>query len=178
MSHSAQIKVADLSQAGPNRFELRPETSDLKAFAGDLGLDGLRKVSFSGEISTHGARDWLLTGHLGATVVQPCIVTLEPVTTRIETDVRRLFVADLPEPDGDDVEMPEDDSVEALGREIDLDLILAEALSLAIPQYPRAEGAELGKAVYTEPGKAALQDEDLKPFAGLAALKDKMDNDN
>jgi uncharacterized metal-binding protein YceD (DUF177 family) len=54
---------------------------------------------------------------------------------------------------------------------------LAEALALALPLYPRAPGAELGEAAFTEPGKPVLRDEDARPFAGLAHLRDKLKGD-
>jgi hypothetical protein len=53
-------------------------------------------------------------GRLGATVVQPCVATLAPVTTRIETGVTRRYLADWQEPEGEEAEMPEDDTTEAL----------------------------------------------------------------
>ena len=36
-------------------------------------------------------------------------------------------------------------------------------------------GAELGEAVYTAPGQIPMSDEDARPFAGLAALRDKLE---
>jgi len=54
---------------------------------------------------------------------------------------------------------------------------MAEALALALPDYPRAEGAALDKSTFAAPGTAPLQDADLKPFAGLAALKSKLEKD-
>ena len=45
---------------------------------------------------------------------------------------------------------------------------------LTLPEYPRAEGAQLGEAVYTKPGHAPMKDEDARPFAGLASLKDQL----
>jgi len=71
--------------------------------------------------------------------------------------------------------MLEDDSLEPLGREIDLWRVMSEALALALPDYPRAEGAELGTLKVTEPGKEAMGEDDLKPFAGLAGLKSKLE---
>ncbi|MGB1722615.1 MAG: DUF177 domain-containing protein, partial [Paracoccaceae bacterium] len=41
---------------------------------------------------------------------------------------------------------------------------------------PRAHGADLGEAVFTEPGKAAMRDEDTRPFAGLAALREQLED--
>ncbi len=141
-----------------------------------LGLTALRKVVFTGEIRGHGKDDWELIGSLGATVVQPCVVTLEPVTTRIDEKVERRFLAQMPElsEDDEEVEMPEDENSEPLGTHIDLAAILHETLALYIPQFPRAEGAELQDAVFTEAGKKAMTDEDVRPFAGLAALRDQL----
>ena len=51
------------------------------------------------------------------------------------------------------------------------------ALVLALPEYPRSEGAELGEAIFTEAGLAPMKDEDARPFAGLAALKDQLKPD-
>ena len=71
--------------------------------------------------------------------------------------------------------MPEDDSVEALPDYVDLMDVLGESLALALPDFPRADGARLGEAVFTESGAEPLSDEAVKPFAGLASLKKSPD---
>lgn len=170
------LRVADLPTSRPTRFELIPDENTLSAIATELDLRGLRKLRFTGTIEAEGKRDWRLDAQLGATVIQDCVVTLDPVTTRIEEPVTRRFLANLPDQDDTDeeIEMAEDDSIEVLGPEIDPAAVMIEALALALPLYPRAEGAALGESVYTEAGKEALTDEDLKPFAGLAALRDQL----
>ncbi|WP_319823655.1 DUF177 domain-containing protein [Thalassovita sp.] len=175
-SPSTALRVADLSQTRPTRFELTPDVQELETIAAELGLLSLRKMRFVGQIVAEGKRDWRLEAQLGATVTQPCVVTLAPVTTRIDEPVIRRFLAMLPEQSeaDDEFEMPEDDSVEQLGTEIDTAAVMIEALSLSLPLYPRAEGAVLEQAGFTESGKTALTDEDLKPFAGLAALRDQL----
>ncbi|WP_299280629.1 DUF177 domain-containing protein [uncultured Tateyamaria sp.] len=177
----AALRVADLSQNSETAFEVVPDAAAMAAMADTLDLSGLRKVRFAGAISGHGARDWHLEGTLGATVTQPCGVTLVPVTTRLDVPVRRLFVHDFrPDEDvaeGDEVEMPEDDTIEPLGQWIDPEAILIEALSLAVPEYPRAPDAALGETILTEPGVAPLTDEAIRPFAGLADLKAQMEGD-
>lgn len=178
MPETPALRVADLSQNSPTAFDLTPDPSELKALARELGLSGLRKLRFSGTVRAQGKRDWVLAGQLGATVVQPCVVTLDPVTTRIDTPVNRLFLAELPEPDAAEVEMPEDDSVEQLTATIDPGQIMIEALALALPLYPRKEGADLGEAVFAAPGTQAMRDEDARPFANLADLRDKLNRDN
>lgn len=175
MTERRHIRLGDLPTTRATPVRIEPDPAELAAMAADLGLSALRKVRLEGELRPRGRRDWDLHAHLGATVVQPCVVTLAPVTTRIEEEVERRFRAELPEPPpGAEIEMPEDDTLEPLPETLDLSRVLAEALALAVPEYPRAEGASLGEAVYTEPGHAPLTDEAAKPFAGLAQLRDKL----
>ena len=175
-ARSLPLRLADLPARKPTRFDLAPGPDDLAALAAELGLSGLRKLRFKGELRPDGRRDWRLEATLGATVVQPCVVTLDPVTTRIDEPVTRRYLAGMAEPEGEETEMPEDVSAEPLPEVVDIGAVMAEALALALPLYPRAEGAELGETVLTEPGKQALTDQDTKPFAGLAALRDKLQN--
>ncbi|MGI9367976.1 MAG: YceD family protein [Ruegeria sp.] len=177
MTNHTSLRVADLPQNAPTAFELRPDSQILDTLKSELGLLGLRKLSFVGDIRAQGKQDWLLTGKLGATVIQPCVVTLEPVTTRIETQVKRLYLGDWVEPNVPEFEIQEDDETEALSAEIDPGLVMVEALALALPPYPRKEGAHLEQVNYTEPGKQAMTDEDVKPFAGLASLRDQLKKD-
>lgn len=177
--YSAPLRVADLSGRKPRDIDLAPTQEETARIRDSLGLEGLRKVSLRGRLAPLGKADWRFEGALGATVVQPCVVTLDPVTTRIDEPVERSWIAGytLPESAGE-VEMPEDDTQEPLADTIDLGAMLVEALALALPAYPRSPGADLGEAVYTEPGKAPLRDDDLKPLAGLAALKARMAQDD
>lgn len=171
------LRVASLPTRKPHRFEMRPDADTREAIARVLDLTALTKLSFAGALQADGTSDWRLDARLGATVVQPCVVTLAPVTTRIDTDVTRRFVRDWEEPeDTDEVEMPEDVSIERLGDTIDLIAVLTEALALALPDYPRSPGATLGEAAFAADGVTPLRDEDTKPFAGLAALKKKLED--
>lgn len=169
------FRVSDLLQNRPTEFDLKLSAPQSTALCEALDLSALRKVSFRGEIRAHGKNDWELVGQMGATVIQPCVVTLDPVTTRIDTAVERRFLAQMPELDEDEeVEMPEDENAEPLDTHIDVAAVLHEALALNVPQFPRSEGAELQEAVFTEAGKKAMTDEDARPFAGLAALRDQL----
>ncbi|MEM8555876.1 MAG: DUF177 domain-containing protein [Pseudomonadota bacterium] len=155
--------------------EIIPAETVLKGWADDLGLLGLRKLRFEGRIEPQGKTDWRLTARLGATVIQPCTVTLAPVTTRIEEPVARRYLADWEEPDtAVETEMPEDDTAEAIPTELNLGDVVLEALSLALPLYPRAEQDGFETVAVTEPGKAPMTDDEAKPFAGLASLRDQL----
>lgn len=174
-----RIRLSDLSQRKTHTFLLIPDSSRCEAIAADLDLIALRKVRLEGTLAPAGKHDWDLSAQIGATVVQPCVATLAPVTTRIEEKVRRGYRADLPEQDeATEIEMHHDETLEPLPDTIDLEEILTEALALALPAYPRVEGTQPDKTVFTEPGKAPMTDDDARPFAGLAGLKDKLAGDD
>lgn len=171
---STPLRVSDLSASRTNGFDLRPETEARAAIAEALDITGLRKLRFQGAIIADGGQDWRLDATLGATVVQPCVVTLAPVTTRLDLEISRRYMVTPPEPEiGEDGEalMPEDDTIEPLGPVIDPAAVMIEALALNLPLYPRASGADLGEAVFAGPGVAPMRDEDARPFAGLAGLR-------
>jgi uncharacterized metal-binding protein YceD (DUF177 family) len=175
------IRVADLSSNATKNLNIRPDADAIATLRDALGLSGLRKLTLVGNLSPMGKKDWRLTAKLGATVVQPCVVSLEPVTTRIDVEVERNFIAGLTERaaenDEEEIEIPEDDTYERLGPEIDLAAILTESLAMALPQYPRLDGAHLDESVFAAPGITPMKDEDARPFAGLSALRDQLGGD-
>lgn len=141
-----------------------------------LGLIKLQKVSFVGTILPLDKGDWVLSSKLGASIEQPCSLTLLPVRTRIETQVTRIFRKSLlPLLKTTPVnEFISDDNDEQLYQVIDIFAIFCEALSLEIPDYPRTENVEATIIDYGPPGTEALTDDTVKPFAILAGLKGKM----
>jgi uncharacterized metal-binding protein YceD (DUF177 family) len=173
------LRVVQLRARGEQSFDLAPDAAARKMIAEELALSDLRKLRLRGRVMREGD-DWVLDADLGATVVQPCVVTLDPVTTRIDEAVTRRFSPEVERPEdlpGDEREMPEDDTLEPLGREIDLARVLIEALSLAVPPWPRRDDADPVHATTAAEGVVPLTDEDTKPFAGLAALRDKLKDD-
>jgi uncharacterized metal-binding protein YceD (DUF177 family) len=177
MSNVTSLAVADLPQNRPTKFNLQPNESQLRDVATELNLSAARKMSFVGQISAQGRHNWVLKARLGATVVQPCVITLEPVTTRIDTNVQRVFLATLPDPGLGEVEMHDDENIELLGSAIDPYVVMIETLTLNLPQYPRKKDANLGESVFTEPGQVPMTDEDARPFAGLADLSKALKGD-
>lgn len=169
-AYTHPLRVADLAARKPTRFDLKPTADQRAAIADALGILGIGELRLKGEIRPMGRHDWDLSADLTAVATQACVVTLAPVTTPIAETVRRRYLHDLPEPTAEEMEVPEDDSAEPLRAEIDLGAVLTESLALALPLYPRAEGAELGAADFAEPGTEALTDETVRPFAGLANL--------
>ena len=111
-------------------------------------------------------------GRLTARVVQPSVVTFEPVTQDIDEPIDRVF---LPEPTGHAkptpgsevfIDLEDDDFPDHIdGPEVDLSALLVETLALAIDPYPRLPGESLDALGLGSDNGAG------GPFADLAKLK-------
>ncbi|WP_323036849.1 DUF177 domain-containing protein [Pararhodobacter sp.] len=166
------LRVADLPNRVGITFRMMPDAKSRAKLAEQLGVRKLRKLLFAGSLRPEGRHDWRLEGMLGATAVQDCVITSDPVTTRIDETVVRRYIRQLPAIEDVEVEIPEDDSIEQLPPIIELGEVLIEALALALPDYPRVEGATLDAEAL---GLDTQDPERRNPFAALAALKDKDD---
>lgn len=116
-------------------------------------------------------------GRLEARVVQPCVVTFEPVTQEIDEAIDRVFLPASqrphePNPGSETfVDLEGEDPPDYIdGPEIDVSELMIETLSLAIDPYPRAPGADLSDLGIDE------DKGETSPFARLKALKDKPDD--
>lgn len=169
------LTVAELSQSKANKIDIRFDPETEATAAAELKIPGLGNVSLQGSVSAMGADNWEMTADLGFSAVQNCVVTLNPVKTRVDAPLRRVFTADYIEPEPDSVvEMEQDEDLEPLTPEIDLYAIILEGIALNLPPYPRADDASLENSVFAGPGVTPMTDDDAKPFASLAALKDKL----
>jgi uncharacterized metal-binding protein YceD (DUF177 family) len=101
-------------------------------------------------------------GHLTATIVQTCVVSLDDFEAAIEERFTVRFV-----PTGTESEDDDPGSIDEIpyeGHAIDLGEAAAEQLGLALDPYPRLPGAALPEG---------LEDEPRSPFAALRALRQK-----
>ncbi|WP_052362599.1 DUF177 domain-containing protein [Falsirhodobacter sp. alg1] len=169
-----KYRTGALPTRKPQRFRLETTPEQRKALAVELGLISLSALTMEGEIKAEGRGDFRLNARLVARADQSCVVTLAPVPAQIDQQITRRYTPDMAKPSEEEVEIPEDDSLEPLEDEIDVAAVAVEELVLALPPYPRAPGAVLGEAIHAEDGVEALSDADLRPFSGLQALKDKM----
>ena len=162
-------------------FDISPSPAEAAALARLLGAQAVRKLRFAGRLTPAAKGGWRLEAALGATVVQTCVVSLEPVTTRIDETVRRALLPSGAAAAEVVVSPEDDDEIEPLRDRIDLGRIATEALALTLPAYPRKAGATLagvdGLADDPAGDPAAADDDDdaPRPFAALAALRAKLD---
>lgn len=171
------MRVGALSGRKPTRFRFLPTSDERGLIAKSLNLINLPSLEMVGEIRPEGRGDYTLEAKLTAHAVQACSITLAPVQARVSESFVRRYLAQFEYPDADEYEIPEDDTTEPLPEVIDLTLVATEALALALPLYPRAEGASLGAKVFAPPGAEPLTDDVLKPFAGLAGLASALKKD-
>jgi len=172
------IRVAEIRVKEVFPFEAQTTPSQIEELVSLLGISKLSKLRFRGEFTANKNGDIQLAAEIGATLQQPCSITLAPVTTRIDAKIVRSYSENDAKSEIEaETELLEDDPEDFVPDQFVLFDLLAEGLALEIPEYPKAEGAELTESVFTEPGKKPMTDEDARPFAGLAALKDQLKDD-
>lgn len=171
---SVPVRAVEVVGRRERSFRLAPDAGTRAAIAAAVGAEALDSLVMEGVLRPEGRRDLLLEARLRAGAVMACVVTLAPVPVALDVPVQRHYVAGMTLPEETEVEMPEDDTQEPLPDVIDLGAVMIEALALALPDYPRAEGAVLDAAGFGPPGVAPLREADLKPFAGLAGLRDAL----
>nr|WP_295885443.1 DUF177 domain-containing protein [uncultured Devosia sp.] len=116
-------------------------------------------------------------GRLIADIVQPSVVTFEPVEQHIDEPVDRVFLpeaqAHKPTPGSEVfIDLEDDDFPDHIdGPEVDLSALLIETLALAIDPYPRAPGESLDSLGIDVGGGP------MSPFAALEKLKKSTDID-
>lgn len=183
VSHT--VNVETLPGKGLN-LVLRPGDDERQALADAHDMVGVE--DYVAEVNVkRWQRDGIrITGHLQADIVQSCIVSLEPVSQHIDTDIDALFLPEtsklasrraegeaqeiLIDPDGPDAPEPFEPPY------LDVGAAVAEFFSLAIDPYPRAPGVEEPVVLTTDPA-GKVEEERPNPFAKLAGLKDKLTDD-
>ena len=174
---SWELPVHALSRATDRELDFAPERKELRAVAKFLGLEDLATWRIKGRLIPAARDSFRLEARMTAKLTQKCVVTLDPVPARIDEDLLRTFV---PEDSlaarelVDDLDPEGEDAPETYGQSIDLGAVAIEALALALDPYPRADDVDAETFRTAPPGVEPLTDEALRPFAKLAALKEKM----
>lgn len=153
------------------------DEQECAALAERFGVLGVKAFSLKASLVSE-AGGVSVSGVTSARLVQRCVITLEPIETRLEEAFARRFLPESRIDDSPEFDPEGEDPPEPLMDEIDVGEIAAEAAALAIDPYPRAEGALVERLSATPAGSTPLDDDSVKPFAGLAELKKRMQEDN
>ena len=165
---SVPVAAAEIPETG-RRVELVADGGAREALAKLAGLAELPRLEAEFDLARHGSDGLRVAGRVSATVVQNCVVTLEPIESRIDEAIDLLFLGAAEEAASAGLQPLEaDDPPETLrGGAVDLGQIATEFLLLGIDPYPRKPGA-----VFDAPPAG---DPSSHPFAALAALKKDSD---
>lgn len=173
----AGIRLDQLPQAG-REMVVAPDADERGAIAAFLEITSLDRLDvrlvakpFRGGIRVEGT--------LAATLVQPSVVSLEPVLQEIDEPIDRVFLPagekSFAGPAGAEVfvDLDGDDLPDHFeGGEADLSDLIVEVLALAIDPYPRLGGESVGDVPGDDADADVTSD---SPFAALEALKNRGD---
>lgn len=166
---SFRIVANDVPREG-RRYHIVADEEQRRRLADAIGIPQIAALAADLEVRPIGGQSLTVRGALKASVVQNCVVTLEPfgqeVAEPIDLTLMRVeagppgqhakeVLIDPSEPDGPDLFHA--------GR-IDLGIIVAEHLALGLDPYPRAPGVDFSGHLEDDPAT------DLSPFAMLAKL--------
>jgi hypothetical protein len=152
----------------PTLLSLEADADERRAIARAYGCISVEALGAELKITRRGD-ELRVTGELRAEVTQPCVVTLEPVPSRIREQVKFSFAPPVPprraagEEDAEEVAFEGEDPPEHLiDGEADLGAVLLQFFALALDPYPRRPGVAL---------EAARDEESIHPFAALKGLR-------
>ena len=165
---SATIRLEEVGDTG-RHIELEASEAVRGALAKPVGVDAIERLVARFDLTRRGRDRLHVSGEVGGTVRQTCVVTLDPVVNDIKEAIDLTFappreaMSETAEVDIDAVTSGEE--MEPLvGHAVDLGVIATEFFMLGIDPYPRKAGA-----AFDAPKTAA--DPGSHPFAGLAALQ-------
>jgi uncharacterized metal-binding protein YceD (DUF177 family) len=164
---SVPVAVAEIPETG-RRIDMAADAHMREAIAKVAGVLAVSRFEAEFDLTRHGRDGVRVVGSVSATIEQQCVLTLEPMESKVEEAIDLIFAAQHKPPlDADSVkeratagEPPEmlRDGI------VDLGAVAVEFLILGIDPYPRKPGAVLS----VPQAKEKVADH---PFAALAALK-------
>ncbi len=159
---------------GQDRDErIEANDQELEALALRMGVVAFKRLSAKLHLRRVHSGDMVeVKGRFQATVVQDCVVTLEPFEALVEEDFTAYFARPDSIPKTEDLSVEDEHSPDPIlpNGDIDIGELTAQHLALAIDPFPRKLGAvfEAPRQGYVEAGGKPLN-----PFAVLAKILDK-----
>ena len=167
------VEVAALPPEGLT-FAIDADAAQCAALAGRLGVDEIDRLTANLKVMRDdGDGVYRVEGEVRASLMQTCVVTLEPLAAEIDSSVLVRYAETEADGEGaiDWDLLPDDqDPPEPLreGGTIDLGELVVEQLALEIDPFPRTPGIPYGD-------RSTGDDETAEnPFSALAALRDKL----
>lgn len=166
------FKTEEITAKGVSQcLELNADES--AAIAKVLDLLSLDSMRMEFKLHRSGRNHFKLKGHLLADATQSCVVTLEPVESKIDERIAIEFwpseeVAQLEEEAEEEMAVPLEGPEPIVDGCIDIGQIAYEHLAAALDPFPRKTGVSFD---WKDPRIGQGSEMDDKPFAELARLK-------
>lgn len=205
MSHKTEIPVIEPEFSRPVEIEkiskdgtieeIEADATELEALARRMKLPAIRSLKARFELMPWKKGRIRVRGEFVAEVEQECVRTLEIFTATVSEPVERIYMKpeaaasrEIATADGLEDPFAEDAPDIIAGDVIDIGELAAESLALALDPWPRKPGTDF-VTYSTELGGYVDSPDDLpvtevtgtveperpSPFAGLAALKEKLE---
>lgn len=169
------VKVGHISA---NAVQVRVEADEREraALARLWNVEAVNSLSAELQIARWKKDGVRIKGTVSGEIVQSCVVTLEPVVSRLDSELEQIFVPEgsklarivtdeagemVLDPDGPD--LPE----AFTGDTIDAGALVSEFAALAIDPYPKKDGVEFAGHLEGD----AVEDAKPSPFAVLKDWK-------
>lgn len=167
------VKVGHIS-ANPVQVHVEADERERAGLADLWRVEAVNSLSADLQIARWKKDGVRIKGHVSGELVQACVVTLEPVISKIDQEIDQIYVPEgsklarivldgagemVLDPDGPD--LPET----FVGDTIDAGALVAELAALDIDPYPKKPGAAFSGHIESK------AEEDKKP-SPFAALKD------
>lgn len=160
-------KAAEIPAGGLER-DREATPAELQAIAQALDILKVASLSTNYRINAIAGNGYRLRGAITASVEQACVVSLEPVSGKVEAPYEVEFFAAVDvKDDGEEASILEGTDIEVLEHGIiPVGRIVYETLSASLDPYPRRPDAEFN---WEDP--KAKDPEKVSPFAALSKLK-------
>jgi uncharacterized metal-binding protein YceD (DUF177 family) len=157
---SVPVALDDIPETGLH-VEIEAPVAAREAMAKLASVRDLPQLSAVFDVTRRGAGAHV-AGQIDALVGQTCVVSLEPIESKVEESIDVTFSpsADAAASDGDEPPEP------LIGGTVDLGALATEFLLLAIDPYPRKQGVQFAAPKADDGGE--------RPFAALETLKKRL----
>jgi uncharacterized metal-binding protein YceD (DUF177 family) len=169
---SRPLAIDDIAREGSD-LTLEATAEERRRLAERFGLLSLDRLTAALTV-TRGASGIpvRVRGRLHASVVQECVVSLEPIPSEIDELIEVEFAPAAEDGAEEVFHLDQPEPPEPLeGDSLDLGELVAQHLSVALDPYPRKEG--LAPLEWAAGGPEDGEDEADSPFSVLAPLRKK-----
>lgn len=160
----------DTIGAGVALHKVEADTDECAALAARFQLEAMADLSAEAEIRRDGPVIYV-KGRAKARVTQSCVVTGNPVSSRVEAEFDLRFLPESAPPVEEEIELSADEceTMPYNGSTIDIGEATAQTIALALDPFPRSENAEQALR-----DAGVISEEEAGPFGALAGLRDAL----